>query len=128
MRCIFGSRTIWGPPAVLAQALASPPIGREALTTTLDAQYLVGTDEAALRSVLLKQGFAEAPQARASCVKPDASGMQSEPCPAGARHMTYDYEQFPDLACGTRHISINWSADPNGKIASLKATHYVACL
>jgi hypothetical protein len=116
----------WGPPEILAQAIASPPIGREALTTTLDAQYLVGSDEAALKSTLLEQGFTDTPRVRTSCIKPDASGMVSGPCPAGAPEMTYDYIGY--IVCGMHHLTMSWSADPNGKIMSLKATHYVACL
>jgi hypothetical protein len=118
----------WGPPEVLAQALASPPIGREALTTTLNAQYLVGTDEAALKSTLLAQGFTHTPQARTSCIKPEASGMAYGPCPAGTQQMAYDYRFFGDLVCDIHTLMIVWSADRNGKVASVKATHYVACL
>ena len=118
----------WGPPEILKQALALPPIDREGIAVILNAQFLVGTDEAALRSTLLKQGFADPPQARASCVKPESNGIDYGPCPAGGRMMTYDYEQFGDIVCGTRHLTIAWSADPAGKVASLKATRYVACL
>jgi hypothetical protein len=118
----------WGPPEIFAQALASPSTGREGLIETLETQYLIGTDQAVLRSTLLKQGFGDAPQARMSCIKADAGKMAYGPCPAGTQQMTYDYNLFGDLVCGTRHISINWSADPNGKIARLEATRYVPCL
>jgi len=118
----------WGPPAILAQALASPSIDRQGLAETLNAQYLVGTDEATLKSTLLEQGFTNTPQARASCIKPDAGKMAYGPCPAGTQQMTYDYNLFGDFVCGTRHILINWSTDPNGRIARLEAMRYVACL
>ena len=118
----------WGPPEILARAFASRPMGREALTTTLDAQYLVGTDEASLRSTLLAQGFTDVPQARMSCIKPDEGKTAYGPCPAGTQQMTYDYKYFGDLVCGIHNLMIVWSADPNGKVTSVKATHYVACL
>ena len=118
----------WGPPEILAQAFASPRTKRQGLITALDTQYLVGTDEAALRSTLLKQGFTDAPQARTSCIKPETPGIEYGPCPAGAQEMTYDYKLFGDIVCGIHHLTMSWSADPNGKNTSLKATHYVACL
>ena len=74
----------------------------------------LGTDEAALRSTLSKQGFTGAPQARTSCIKPEAKGIEYGPCPAGAQQMTYDYKYFGDLVCGMHSLTIVWSVDPNG--------------
>jgi hypothetical protein len=120
----------WGPPKILKQPLASQLMDRDAaMTETLNQQFPIGTDEAALTSTLSNQGFKKALRPRPQCRQPETKPgwMEYAPCPAGAKEMTYDYEQI-DLICGTRHISINWSVDSVGKITRLEATRYLPCL
>jgi hypothetical protein len=118
----------WAPPKVLAQSLNSPLWDRDqAMTEELNQQFPVGTDEATLTSVLLKQGFRNEPSPHPSCRQPETRWMAYARCPEGTREMRYDYDDF-SLICGTNHISINWSVDLNGKITRLAATRYSACL
>jgi len=120
----------WGPPEILKQPLASRFVDRDAaMTETLNQQFPIGTDEAALRSTLSNQGFKKPLRPRPQCRQPETTPgwMEYAPCPAGAKEMTYDYEQI-DLICGTRHVSINWSVNSVGKITRLAATRYLPCL
>jgi hypothetical protein len=120
----------WGPPKILKQPLDSQLMDRDgAMTEALNQHFPIGTDEAALRSTLLNQGFKNVQRPRPQCRQPETRSGWKEyaPCPAGAQEMTYDYEEI-NLICGTRHISINWSADAIGKITRLEATRYLPCL
>lgn len=119
----------WGPPKILVQALDSPLMDRDwAMTKALNQQFPVGTIEAALISALSKQGFERASTPSPRCRQPETSAnvIRYGWCPVGTQEMTYDYEEL-DLVCGTRHLSINWSADATGKLTRLEATRYVAC-
>ena len=120
----------WGPPRFLAKPLDSPLMDRDrAMTETINQQFPVGTSEAELISALSKQGFEKAKTPSPRCRQPQEKGSNIKRymrCPAGTQEMTYDYIEL-DLVCGTRHLSINWSADPAGKLTRLEATRYVAC-
>jgi hypothetical protein len=117
----------WNPPRVLERSLASSLSDRdEAMKQELNSQFPNGTDEAILKSTLLKQGFQDVPQPRPSCRLPDTRGMSYGPCPKGAREMKYDFEHF-SFVCGTSHISVNWSVDLDGKITRLEATKHRYC-
>jgi len=117
----------WSPPKVLEQALDSPLADRDqAMTEALNTQFPKGTDEAVLKSTLLKQGFEEVAQPRPSCRLPETKWASYGPCPKGAREMKYDLEHL-GIVCGTRHISVNWSVDPAGKVTRLEATSRTYC-
>jgi hypothetical protein len=117
----------WNPPKALERSLASPLTDRdEAMTEELNSQFPKGTDETVLKLTLLKQGFEDVPQPRPSCRLPDTRGMSYGPCPKGAREMKYDIESL-GIVCGARHISVNWSVDPTGKVTRLEATSRTYC-
>jgi hypothetical protein len=117
----------WNPPKVFEQALDSPLIDRDqAMTEALNAQFPKGTDEAVLKSTLLNQGFEDVPQPRPSCRLPETEWANYGPCPKGTREMKYDIESL-GIVCGARHISVNWSVDPTGKVTRLEATSRTYC-
>ncbi|WP_157644418.1 hypothetical protein [Bradyrhizobium sp. WSM2793] len=122
----------WAPPRILAEPLASPLNDRDGpMTATLNAQFPEGTDEAVLRASLLKDGFSDVAQPRPLCRLPEirpGSMRRYGSCPAGSREMTYEYRGPVNFVCGSTHVSVKWSANPDGKIVGLQATGYTPCL
>jgi hypothetical protein len=118
------------PPAILAEALASPLMDRDRpMTAALNARFPEGTDEAVLRASLLKEGFTDVAQPRPLCRIPEwppGSGRWYGACPANSREMTYKYERIPSF-CGSTRISVNWSVDPAGKVVRLESTEDTPC-
>ena len=122
----------WAPPRILAEPLASPLSDRDGpMTAALNAQFPDGTHETVLRASLLKDGFLDVAQPRPLCrlleTRP-GSMRHYKPCPAGSREMTYEYRGPVNFVCGSTHISVKWSVNPDGKIAGLQATGYTPCL
>lgn len=123
----------WSPPKIFKQALSSPLTvdDRErAMTEALNSQFPKGSDEAALKSMLLKQGFEDVSRPQPSCrsSRSTKSTRVYESCPKETREMRYDYRHLISFPCGTIHLSVNWSVDPDGKITRIEATDNTICL
>ncbi len=117
----------WSPQNFFEQALDSTLNDPDqAMTEALDRQFPKGTDEAILKSTLLKQGFEDIPQPRPYCRLPERGLRTYTYCPQGTREMKYDIESL-SIVCGARHISVNWSVDPAGKVTRLEASSRTYC-
>lgn len=121
----------WSPPPILEEALASPLTDRDdAVKEALMRRFPIGSAEVDLVSALSKQGFVNVdrphPQCRQPAPEPGTSLTYYAPCPTGSKQMDYEYETL-HLFCGSDHISVNWSADPNGKITRLAASRRLNC-
>lgn len=122
----------WAPPRLLAEPLASPLMDRDhAMTVALIAQFPKGTDEAVLKASLLKDGFTDVANPRPLCRQPETQPgamRYYRVCPAGTREMAYEYHGPVNFVCGSTHISVKWSVNPDGKVTGLQATGYTPCL
>jgi hypothetical protein len=97
------------------------------LTDALQKQFPVGTAGAALRSVLLRQGF------RPLKLSPPpfecAAGRQSPGCPIyyPDPNRSLEYAWAAGLVC-SENIRVEWKTDDAGGITGIKGSYYEACL
>ncbi|MGO4711979.1 hypothetical protein [Bradyrhizobium sp. 2TAF24] len=114
----------WGPPAILGDAARFAGADQQ-MTDTLNARFPHGTDEALLRSVLLRQGFKDEPALYACRLEArEGRVVRFGECPPDTRWMTY---QWSSLVCGVT-VSVNWSVDQNRKLTRLQVSDRSACL
>jgi hypothetical protein len=99
----------WGPPRMLEPAFLEGSSQRvdQAMTQILNSQFPHGTDEAALKLTLSRQGFEDVHDTRPECRSTaTASQITYVPCPSGTREMQYDIQSL-GIVCGTTHLFVN---------------------
>lgn len=135
---------IWNPEAtalvvaVILQPVLSntqpPPIAEgqtaeEELSRIFERKFPPGSNESALRTTLLRQGFKYPPTPAQQCLpagQPAPVGGAFYRCPTydPSKMLEYQWNNFP---CGET-ILVFWSAGENGAITQIKGEYTRACL
>jgi hypothetical protein len=96
------------------------------LTSVLEKEFPVGTPEAALRSVLLGQGFKPANFSAADCVVRGQPVVGRAVCPDHDSGTSLEYG-WGNGICGET-ITIWWTTDAGGKITRVGGSYHGVCL